>query len=103
MNDPRRRYVVNVGREPIFGAGCGPISPVVGYLEAQDLVFVLDVNAKFGPWLIETRRLFEAMDTLDGGKKRGLLRIERGQRSGRATPRRRKRLRLVMPALRAPC
>lgn len=100
MNDPRRRYVVNVGREPIFGAGAGHISLVVSYLEAEHLVFVLDVNEKFAPWLIEPRRLFEA---IDGDKKRGLLRIERGQRSGRATPRRRKPLRLVMPALRAPC
>lgn len=78
MNDPRRRYVVNVGREPIFGSGAGPISPVASYLEAHVLVFVFvfDVNAKFGPWLIEARRLFEAIGTLDGDKKRGLLRIE---------------------------
>jgi hypothetical protein len=75
MNDPRRRYVVNVDREPIFGEGAWHISPVAGYLEAQDLVFVLDVNETFGPWLIESRRLSEAIDTLDGDKKRGLLRI----------------------------
>jgi hypothetical protein len=36
-------------------------------------VIVLDVNAKFGPWLVERERLFAAMDTLDGERKRGLL------------------------------
>jgi hypothetical protein len=45
-------------------------------LEAEDLVLVLDVNDKFQPWLIERSRLFAAVDTLDGDKKRGLLLIE---------------------------
>lgn len=36
-------------------------------------MIVLDVNAKFGPWLVERERLFAAMDTLDGERKRGLL------------------------------
>jgi hypothetical protein len=40
------------------------------------LVFVLDVNRDFGAWLVERPRLFAAMDTLDGDKKRGLLEIE---------------------------
>jgi hypothetical protein len=30
----------------------------------------------FKPWLVERSRLFAAVDTLDGGKKRGLLLIE---------------------------
>ena len=42
-NNPRRRYVINFSREPIFGAGVGHISPLGGYLEDEDLVFVLDV------------------------------------------------------------
>lgn len=75
-NDPANRYVVNFTRAPIFGAGTGHHSPIGGYLEAEDLVFVLDVNETFRPWLIERTRLFEAMDTLDGDKKRGLLLIE---------------------------
>jgi hypothetical protein len=36
------------------------------------------VNKKYGPWLVKPARLYEAMNTLDGGaqKKRGLLLIE---------------------------
>ena len=75
-NDPSRRYVVNFDREQIFGAGVGHHSPVGGYLEAEDLVFILDVNSSFQPWLVERTRLFAAVSTLDGGKKRGLLLIE---------------------------
>jgi hypothetical protein len=37
---------------------------------------VLDVNRDYQPWLIERARLFSAMDTWDGKKKRGLLLIE---------------------------
>ena len=76
-NDPNRRYIVNFHREPIFDAGGGHHSPIGGYDEANDEVLVLDVNDHFGPWLIERERLYEAMDTLDGEKKRGLLLIER--------------------------
>jgi hypothetical protein len=75
-NDPSRRYVVNFTRKNIFGGGGGHHSPIGGYLEDQDLVFVLDVNADYGPWLIERPRLFAALDTFDGEKKRGLLQIE---------------------------
>jgi hypothetical protein len=75
-NDPSRRYIINFAREKIFGAGVGHFSPIGGYLEAEDLVFVLDVNEHYKPWLIERERLFSAMDTLDGDRKRGLLLIE---------------------------
>ena len=75
-NDPGRRYVVNFNREQIFGAGVGHHSPIGGYLEAEDLVFVLDVNSDYQPWLVERTRLFAAVNTLDGDKKRGLLLIE---------------------------
>ena len=54
----------------------GHFSPIAGYFENEDLVFVLDVNENFRPWLIERFRLFAAMNTLDGDKKRGLLLIE---------------------------
>jgi hypothetical protein len=72
-NDPIRRYIVNFTREKIFGAGAGHHSPIGGYLEAEDMVMVLDVNEAFKPWLIERERLFSAMDTIDcdGDKKRG--------------------------------
>ncbi len=75
-NDPRRRYIVNFDRAHIFGAGSGHHSPIGGYFEAEDLVFVLDVNFDFQPWLVERKRLFDAVNTFDGDKKRGLLFIE---------------------------
>ena len=75
-NDPSRRYIANFSREPVFGAGVGHHSPIGGYLEAEDLVFVLDVNGEFQPWLVERERLYSALNTFDGSKKRGLLLIE---------------------------
>lgn len=76
VNDPARRYIVNFQRAPLFAQGVGHHSPIAGYLEAEDLVLVLDVNADFKPWLVKSERLFKAIDTVDAGKKRGLLRIE---------------------------
>ncbi|UXN60560.1 phytochelatin synthase family protein [Phyllobacterium zundukense] len=75
-NDPDRRYIINFTREDIFGGGGGHHSPIGGYLEAEDAVFVLDVNENYKPWLIKRERLFKAMDTFDGGRKRGLLLIQ---------------------------
>jgi hypothetical protein len=77
-NDPARRYVINFSRGPLFGAGGGHHSPIAGYLADQDLVLVLDVNRKYGPWLVKSARLYDAMNTVDTGsqKKRGLLLIE---------------------------
>ena len=75
-NDLGRRYIVNFSREKIFGGGVGHHSPIGGYLESEDLVFILDVNPDYQPWLVERRRLFAAVNTPDGDKKRGLLLIE---------------------------
>lgn len=77
-NDPSRRYTINFDRGPLFGTSTGHHSPIGGYLEDDDLVFVLDVNEKYKPWLVKTARLYAAMDTIDegSGKKRGLLLIE---------------------------
>jgi hypothetical protein len=75
-NDPGRRYIANFSRFTIFGAGAGHHSPIAGYLEAEDLVFALDVNQAFKPWLVERKRLFAAINTKDGDKSRGLLLIE---------------------------
>ncbi|RCW85312.1 phytochelatin synthase family protein [Phyllobacterium bourgognense] len=75
-NDPDRRYIINFTREAIFGGGGGHHSPIGGYLEAEDAVFVLDVNENYKPWLVKRERLFKAMDTFDGENKRGLLLIE---------------------------
>jgi hypothetical protein len=81
-NDLDRRYVTNFSRAPLFGGGGGHHSPLGGFLEEEDLAFVLDVNAGFGPWLVSTERLFEAMNTTaDGstGLTRGLARFERSE------------------------
>jgi hypothetical protein len=77
-NDPSRRYAINFQRGLLFGKGTGHHSPIAGYLEDRDLVFVLDVNAKYGPWLVSSERLYEAMDSVDSssGKKRGMLLLE---------------------------
>jgi hypothetical protein len=79
-NDERRRFVTNFARASLFGGGSGHHSPIGGYLEQEDLAFVLDVNAGFGPWLVTTERLFGAMNTVADwatGKTRGLARFER--------------------------
>lgn len=76
VNDPSRRYIANFWRAPLFAQGGGHHSPLAGYLEAEDLVLVLDVNEKFKPWLVSSERLFKAVDTGDADQKRGLLRIE---------------------------
>ena len=77
-NDTSRRYVVNFTRGPLFGTGGGHHSLIAGYLVDEDLVLVLDVNEKYGPWLVKSERLYEAINTLDpvARKKRGLLLIE---------------------------
>jgi Phytochelatin synthase len=77
-NDPDRRYLINFHRGPLFTQGGGHHSPLIGYLEAEDLVFVLDVNEEFQPWLVPAPRLFAAMDTIDDStaQKRGMLLFE---------------------------
>lgn len=77
-NDPARRYIANFSRRSLFGRGGGHHSPIGGYLADRDLVLVVDVNARFRPWLVSTERLWRATRTVDGatGRARGLLRIE---------------------------
>ena len=74
----RKVSVLRDRRKEIFGAGAGHHSPIGGYLEKEDLVLVLDVNEAFKPWLVERKRLYDAMNTIDsdGGRMRGLLLIE---------------------------
>jgi hypothetical protein len=77
-NDSARRYLVNFHRGLLFGKGGGHHSPIAAYLPEKDLVFVLDVNEKFGPWLVSTERLFQSVDSADTstGLKRGLLLVQ---------------------------
>jgi hypothetical protein len=74
FNDASKRYIANFNRGLLMGKGVGHFSPIGGYLEGEDLVFVLDVNKKYEPWLVEPRRLFDAIDSLSSeGTKRGIL------------------------------
>jgi len=79
-NEPGRRYLINFHRGPLFTTGGGHHSPLIGYLEDEDLAFVLDVNEAFEPWLVPAPRLFAAMDTVDDSTEleRGLLLFEPG-------------------------
>lgn len=56
--------------------GGGHHSPIGGYLEAEDLVYVMDVNEDYKPWLVSRETLYAAMNTFDGEKKRGMLRFD---------------------------
>jgi hypothetical protein len=80
-NNTSVRYIINFHRGPLWGRGHGHFSPILGYLEAEDLVFVGDVNRAFQPFLVPTARLYEAMDTLDsdGNLRRGMLLIDVSQ------------------------
>ena len=77
-NEPGRRYIVNFLRGPLFREGGGHHSPIGGYLEQEDLVFVLDVNEDYQPWLVSSARLLAAINTVDSSTElnRGMLLIE---------------------------
>lgn len=74
-NDPAFRMIVNFHRGPLFGRGHGHFSPVLAYLDDQDLVLVGDVNADYKPFLVSAERLWRATDTIDDetGQERGLI------------------------------
>jgi hypothetical protein len=77
-NDFSKRYIVNFHRGALFGEGHGHFSPILGYIEDRDLVFVGDVNHDYMPFVVSSSRLFDAMNTVDSvsGLKRGLLVID---------------------------
>lgn len=74
-NDPKRRYIINFHRGPLFGRGHGHHSPILGYLPDRDLVLIGDVNADYKPYLVRADRLQRAVNTVDGetGDLRGML------------------------------
>jgi len=88
-NDSRYRLLANFMRGPLFFCDSnvqvdffmkymsGHWSPIAGYLEEEDLVFVLDVNEKYGAYLVPSRRMYESVNTKDlmGGTWRGLVRL----------------------------
>lgn len=76
-NDPARRFIVNFHRGPMFGRGGGHFSPILAYLPGRDLVLLGDVNQSYGIYLVSSRRLYDAMNTVNSvtAKKRGLLMV----------------------------
>lgn len=74
QNDPHHRIIANFHRGPLFGRGHGHFSPLLAYLPRQDLVLVGDVNSNYRPFLVQTARLWKAINTVDPdtGKTRGL-------------------------------
>ena len=77
-NRPDTRMIVNFHRGPLFGRGHGHFSPVLGYLEAEDLVLVGDVNADYRPFLVRSETLWRGTDTIDAetGLERGLIVVD---------------------------
>jgi len=78
-NSANRRYVVNFNRLPLFGVNVGHHSPIGGYSESDNMVFVLDVLEDYRPFLVPMEMLFGAMNTIDAetAKKRGLVLLHR--------------------------
>ncbi len=78
-NLPDFRYVINFSRYPLFGVDIGHHSPIGGYIEGSDSVFVLDVLEDYKPFIVSVKKLFNAMNTIDSetGEKRGLIQLQR--------------------------
>jgi hypothetical protein len=91
VNDVRYRVSINFLRSPLFGfkrpywlpinlLSCffgGHHSILLGYIEEQNLVAVFDVNHNYGAFLVDARRLYDAVATFpivgSKGKSRGLV------------------------------
>eukprot|EP00899_Mesostigma_viride_P013654 jgi/Mesvir1/2228/Mv14005-RA.1 len=94
LSNPRKgtsRLLANFHRTPLFFSdrsalvrtlklASGHWSPLGAYLPEKDLVLVMDVNEKYGSYLVPCERLWLAVRTRDhfsrGGKFRGMLRIK---------------------------
>ena len=89
-NNPKYRVAVNYLRSALYGITLpflhnillgyigGHFSPVIGYLPDQDLVAIFDVNHNYGVFLVDTKRLYDAVNTYDIMSKttRGLVLTE---------------------------
>lgn len=78
-NDPKFRLSINFLRSALFGAPGsiffppnfmksffgGHFSPVVAFLEKEDLVAVFDVNHNYGLFFVSSQRLYDSINTLD--------------------------------------
>jgi hypothetical protein len=91
VKDVRYRVSINFLRSPLFGfkrpywlpinwVSCffgGHHSILLGYFEEQNLVAVFDVNHNYGAFLVDTRRLYDAVATFpivgSQGNPRGLV------------------------------
>jgi hypothetical protein len=78
-NRPEFRYVINFNRLPLFGIDIGHHSPIGGFFEDSDNVFLLDVLEDYKPFIVSTEKLFIAMNTIDSETElnRGLIQLHR--------------------------
>ncbi|KAJ3258295.1 hypothetical protein HK103_003776 [Boothiomyces macroporosus] len=86
-NDVNYRIGINFLRSPLFGFDSplpshlimgmfgGHFSIVIGYDQRRDLVAIFDVNHTYCTYLVDAKRLFSAVDTLDplSNQSRGLI------------------------------
>ena len=97
-NEPERyRVAVNFLRSSLMGFGNpvwmpsnwilafvgGHFSPVIGYLEDEKLVAIFDTNHKYGFYLCDDKRLFNAVNTVDvtNGSTRGMIVMDLTERT----------------------
>ncbi|KAI8827858.1 hypothetical protein BJ741DRAFT_654030 [Chytriomyces cf. hyalinus JEL632] len=88
VNDTRYRVSVNFVRGPLFGKPFpqlllphnlhiafigGHFSPIVGYDPQEQIVADFDVNEEYGLFLVDAKRLFDAVDTYDLQSKKSRL------------------------------
>ncbi|KAJ3275394.1 hypothetical protein HDV01_000686 [Terramyces sp. JEL0728] len=86
-NDLNYRIGINFLRSPLFGFESplpshvtmglfgGHFSVVIGYDQRRDLVAIFDVNHTYCTYLVDAKRLFSAVDTVDAfsNQPRGLI------------------------------
>ncbi|RHX97123.1 hypothetical protein DYB25_012252 [Aphanomyces astaci] len=78
-NDPDYRVAINFLHPALFGMDGpsflphvmllailgGHFSNIIAYLETEDLVVVFDVNEDFGPYLVPSKRVYDAVRAID--------------------------------------